>query len=660
MSIRTRLLWVAIPLMLATLLAIHLLSQGLLVQRFDAGDELQLREQASNLALQVDSSINRSLNVLRSTALSDDAYAFVQGRGVDAFSKRNLDRDTVRNQDFNFVLYFDATGHLLHERWVMPDAMDWGTGQPIPNANSLRSEILQRTRELGLLAEHPSALDSSAQLLWTEGVPTVLVSSPVSDNLGMATPLGTVVAGRLLGPRRIELLSRFILGELTILPGADRTAHWQPISGYRFMRLPNAQVGQRELLGDEEQQLDLAFSDSRGTPQLRMRIRQPRLLFLQGQHTVRLFLGIAAGLSLFAIGLTALSLECWVLRRLHRLAGEVSEIGADTPTARLTVFGSDEIGRLGANVNGMLERLTQSEQRDRSILASISDGYFEAALDGRIWQSNPALCELLGRPAEVLHGTPFQALLAEPDDADRLKRLFGGLHSKRSAVLSAPMYCRGGEIRFCEAQLSPILDRSDAITGYRGMVRDISELMAYQSELEDLAYTDALTGLGNRKALQGRLQRLFLEPTDHRRKGALLFIDLDRFKQVNDRFGHAVGDALLMFFSERLRNCLRRCDEPFRLGGDEFTVLLAEACQAQVKDFVRRLQSVLAQPYLIDGKYIDFVTASIGVALHPQDAGCAEGLLKAADRAMYQAKQERNDCCFYSDVVERGVESAVK
>lgn len=650
MSIRTRLLWVAIPLMLSTLLAIHLLSLGLLMQRFDAGDEFQLREQASSLALQVDSFINRSLNVLRSTALSDDAYAFVQGRGVDAFATRDLDNDSVSKKDFNFVLYFDASGHLLHERWVMPGVADWGAGQPIPDANSLHSEILKRTRALGLLAKHPSA-----QLLWVAGVPTVLVSSPVSDSLGAAPPLGTVVAGSLLGPRRIEQLSRFTLGNLTALPATDRQANWQTISGYRFLHLPSVRVGQREVLADAEQQLDLAFSDSRGKPQLRLRIRQPRSLYLQGQRTVQLFLGIAAGLSLFAIGLTALCLEYWVLRRVQRLAGEVERIGADTPATRLSVFGSDEIGRLGANLNGMLERLAQSEQRDRSILASISDGYFEAALDGRIWQSNPALRELLGKSAEALHGTPLQELLAEPDDVERLKRLLGGLRSERSAVLSAPMYCRGGEIRFCEAQLSPILDRSGAITGYRGMVRDISELMAYQSELEEMAYTDTLTGLGNRKALQGRLQRLFLDPAELRRQGALLFIDLDHFKQVNDCFGHAVGDALLMACSERLRRCLRRSDEPFRLGGDEFIVLLVGPRQAQVKNFVQRLLSVLAQPYMIDGQRIDFVSASIGVAFYPKDANGADALLKAADHAMYRAKRERNDCCLYNESTDCGV-----
>lgn len=150
MSIRTRLLWVAIPLMLATLLAIHLLSQGLLMQRFDAGDEFQLREQASNLALQVDSIINRSLNALRSTALSDHAYIFLQGRGVNAFAARDLDNDSVRKQDFNFVLYFDASGHLLHERWVMPGVADWGAGQPTNQSPAFWQDELNSSTKIDL------------------------------------------------------------------------------------------------------------------------------------------------------------------------------------------------------------------------------------------------------------------------------------------------------------------------------------------------------------------------------------------------------------------------------------------------------------------------------------------------------------------------------
>ncbi|MDF3934480.1 sensor domain-containing diguanylate cyclase [Pseudomonas citronellolis] len=645
MSIRVRLLWVAIPLLVATLLAVQLLSRGLLLERFDAGDQFQISEQADNLALQIDSFIIRSLNVLRSTALSADAYAFVQHRNPE-FAAKNLDLDSVRNLDFNFILYFDNQGHLIGERWVMPTDTEWGDGQALPNPHALRTEIIRRSRELGLLVAHHSALETRAQLLSVQGVPTVLVSTPVSDALGQAVPMGNAIAGRLLGPRRVEHLGRFILGTLQVLPAAQDQA-WQPISGSRFLHEPYIHLGERSLVGDSAQRIDLGFSDNRNTPQLRMRILQPRYLYLQGRRAVWLFLGLAAGLSLLAIGLTAWSLEHWVLRRVQRLAGEVAAIGPDTPVPRLSLDGDDEIGRLGADLNAMLERLSLSEQRDRSILAGISDGYFEMDRDCHLGASNPALCELLGRTDQQLQGASLRELLAESGEAGKLEQLLASLDEQRHAVFSAPWHCPEGP-RHCEARLSAIRGSTGEVIGYRALLRDISDLVAYQSELEDLAFSDALTGLANRKALQARLLQLCAEPTRPARSSALLFIDLDNFKQANDRFGHDIGDGLLVAFSERLRRCLRGGDDAFRLGGDEFTVLLGNARQAQAQAFARRLLSVLGQPYVIAGQRIDFVSASIGVALYPQDADSPEELLKAADAAMYRAKRTRNACCFHS------------
>ena len=168
--------------------------------------------------------------------------------------------------------------------------------------------------------------------------------------------------------------------------------------------------------------------------------------------------------------------------------------------------------------------------------------------------------------------------------------------------------------------------------------------MAYQKQLIDLAYRDTLTGLGNRKAFNEQLQHAVV----HSHQVALLYIDLDRFKQVNDRFGHAVGDALLSTVGERLRSSLRQPDQAFRLGGDEFAVLLENAEPEQAEALGSRLLTVLASPYHLGGQLIDFVTPSIGIAFYPLDAGDADALTRAADIAMYQAKQERNRCYRYT------------
>ena len=128
---------------------------------------------------------------------------------------------------------------------------------------------------------------------------------------------------------------------------------------------------------------------------------------------------------------------------------------------------------------------------------------------------------------------------------------------------------------------------------------------------------------------------------------ALLYIDLDRFKQVNDLFGHDVGDALLISISQRLQSSLRQPDHVYRLGGDEFTVLLIGADAESAMKLAERLLSSLGQPFIDEHRVIDFVTPSIGIALFPQHADQAESLIKAADIAMYEAKQQRNRACLY-------------
>ncbi|ERI50730.1 hypothetical protein N878_25050, partial [Pseudomonas sp. EGD-AK9] len=187
-----------------------------------------------------------------------------------------------------------------------------------------------------------------------------------------------------------------------------------------------------------------------------------------------------------------------------------------------------------------------------------------------------------------------------------------------------------------------------ALLGYRGILRDVSERMAYQRHLHDLAYRDPLTGLGNRKAFNEQLQH----DLDQALSGnagplALLFIDLDHFKQVNDQFGHDAGDALLVAIAARLQHGLRQPGKLYRLGGDEFTLLLAGASAEAAQALGERLLASLGAPFDILGERIDFVTPSIGIALCPLHAGEAEALIKAADSAMYLAKRKRNQVVLY-------------
>jgi diguanylate cyclase (GGDEF)-like protein len=194
--------------------------------------------------------------------------------------------------------------------------------------------------------------------------------------------------------------------------------------------------------------------------------------------------------------------------------------------------------------------------------------------------------------------------------------------------------------------------------GYRGTVSDITEEVEAQARIEHLSLHDALTGLPNRNRMQEFLEgKLKARPTTDKPL-LMLSLDLDRFKQVNDCFGHEVGDQVLYEVSRRLRQCLREGDLVARMGGDEFILIVSGiSAQDEVEHLCERLITSIEQPFEIDNHSI-FIGTSIGIAMAPTDAALAEELLRYADIALYEAKGGgRNTWRFYaSDMNERAVE----
>jgi len=181
------------------------------------------------------------------------------------------------------------------------------------------------------------------------------------------------------------------------------------------------------------------------------------------------------------------------------------------------------------------------------------------------------------------------------------------------------------------------------------IVQDISERQEAQARLNYLAFYDTLTGLPNRALLLDRLGQAMLESERFERLVAVMFLDLDRFKLVNDTLGHVAGDLLLKSVAERLSNCVRQGDTVARLGGDEFTVVLANVAHADDVGFVaRKVLNVFTAPFRISGQEL-FVSTSIGITLYPLDDNDPEVLLKNADSAMYHAKDSgRNTFQFFT------------
>ncbi|HBO5449448.1 diguanylate cyclase [Pseudomonas aeruginosa] len=647
MPLRTRLLWLFLPLLAASLGGIWLLSESILLSRFDREDQQRLQEGATVLHNRLDFELKRHLDIVRTYAWWDASYDFIQ-RPNETFEQENLDHEMLDDLGFDFVVFLDDRGHLQLKQWS-PPAPDQRVlfGAPSASDQALLEALQQRAIRLGALDFRGRTDHSLSELLLVDNLPTLLVSVPISNNQGSAPAKGAILAGYFLDRERLANLREQMQADLQPMPNIATDATWKPLRSRSGSTHNQALLSPRRFIGEHVQQVSVQYLSSSGEPQLRFDITKKRLLYIQGEKAINFFLGASLLVALGAFLVGYLALELWVLRRVQRLNREVAEVGRNAHTIRLSDFGNDELGQLAGEMNQMLERLEHSEARDRAILQSMRDGYFEMDVDGVILTVNPALCQLLGQTRETLIGHPYYELLGEDDLARARQPFQRAMQSGAGKTFAIPLQRADGSLGYFEATVSLIHDLQGELRGYRGIVRDVSDQIAYQQQLLEMAYRDPLTGLGNRKAFDEQLGQALLRAGSGGSELALLYLDLDRFKEVNDRFGHDIGDALLRTVAERVRSTLRQPDKAYRLGGDEFAVLLEDSQENNPQRLAERLLAALVQPIALNGERIDFVTPSIGIALYPRHAGDAEGLVRAADSAMYEAKRQRNHYCLY-------------
>jgi len=648
MNLRKRLLWLFIPTLTLTLVAVGALSERLLLSRFDRQDSAQLMSKSRHLQERMEADISRHLDLLRSLAWWDQTRAFIEEPRVD-YIRSNLPAARLANLDLDFMVFFDRQPRIVAQTWraqrlfELPGLLAEG-GKGPRSMTGLRQGILQRSQQLGSLDHAGNVGHALGQVMVVQGVALLLVSSPISDNLGKAPPNGVVVAGQILDQRLLDGFLQDAPGSLRVVQPASDTTGWQELRP-RSSRQGEIRLSPRRLLDAHTQQVELQFFNPLGEAELCLQITQPRLLYQQGRTAVGFFLGLTLLLLVAALLLAYTGLDRWVLRRVRRLNREVAAIGVDSGRQRLSEQGDDELGQLAGELNHMLERLERSEERDKAILDSIQEGYFEIAPGGEILAVNRSLERQLDCSREQLVGHAIEEFL-DADVVERARSLIRESKGERASLI-LPFKCRDGSLRYFETRVSNIEDADGQYVGIRGILRDVSDRVAYQNSLLDMAYRDPLTGLGNRKAFDEHLRTALQQAQRDEAPLALLFIDLDRFKEVNDRFGHDLGDALLTAIAERLRGALRHPDHVYRLGGDEFTLLLGGEDASSAMALAERLLQVLEPAFELNGRRVDFVTPSIGIALYPDHARQPDELIRAADSAMYQAKQGRNQAILY-------------
>jgi diguanylate cyclase (GGDEF)-like protein/PAS domain S-box-containing protein len=305
------------------------------------------------------------------------------------------------------------------------------------------------------------------------------------------------------------------------------------------------------------------------------------------------------------------------------------------------------------------EALRQSEERYRTVLEDIEDGYYEVDIAGNFTFFNDSICQIWGYSKEELMGMNNRQYTDE-ENAKKLFQAFNEVYStgKPAKGFDWQIIRKDGTGRFIEASVSLLKDSSGKQIGFRGITRDVTERKRAEERIQYMATHDSLTGMPNRLMFSQLLNHAIHSAKRYNRQLAVLFLDLDRFKAINDTLGHDAGDLLLQEIATRLKQTLRAVDVAARLGGDEFVILIEELSDlSQVETVTGKILSAVIKPMTLIGEECR-VTASIGVSVFPKDAQDEQSLMKNADMAMYLAKEEgKNNFQFYSeDIQSRSLE----
>ncbi len=395
-------------------------------------------------------------------------------------------------------------------------------------------------------------------------------------------------------------------------------------------------------------------------------------LYIESNHselisrirTFLLFSGIVLVFALLLALLLSNSLQAVVISPIRGLSKTLRNIMRKQDySIRADKQSFDELGDLVDLFNSLLSTieventsLRRSKDRFRKLTALSPVGIFQI--------NNKQHLEYVNQRWRDIHATPdylpsLESWMASihPEDQQRFHEHWHNLVDNQESIsIELRLVRRDNEVIWLQLLTSALHDQHGKLLGYLGAISDISELKEAQLQMETLAFYDPLTGLANRRLFRDRLKSSIAKAQRTKTSVALLFIDMDQFKRINDTLGHDAGDLLLVEVARRLQANMRETDTVSRVGGDEFTILLTDVRSSHdVLLVAEKLLRALAEPIHIHGHTLT-TTVSIGITMTPDDSIDDNILMKNADLAMYRAKElGRNNIQFFSEDLNRKV-----
>ncbi len=570
---------------------------------------------------------------VRDNAHWDDLYQYI-AKPNQAFIDSSFAEATLVNLKVNALFIVNAQGEIVSHKGV-----DYTTGKPWP----IPDVLMQAANNGGVLID-PNKSSINGLFNTPAGICIVSTSDILtSDETGSRR--GTLIMVRLLDQSLIERIEKILVSKLSVT--AFRRDEIISISPLLFKNKTFVKP-----INDKQVAGFVLMDEISGDAKILIQTTSDRKIFEQGQSSLRL-LYWGAVIAAFLLGAFSWLFDKLVLSRLAKLNQSVQRIRTSATTSgRLEVGGDDEINSLAQGVNGMLKRLDEAKQalqQEKELaqvsLSSIADAVITSNMNDCVLYMNAAAERLTGISSENAINKRMQDVfhLMTADKTTKVNSLW--LTNPKSIVDEVLMTRDNGEEFILSKSASPLHDNNNKQFGTVTVLHDVTILRMMSNQLSHQARFDALTGLANRYEFDRKAQLAIDDVQTTALSHCIAFIDLDKFKLVNDSCGHMAGDMFLKQLAKHMQTKLRSADILARLGGDEFALLLMGCNLTKANQIVHDLLlAVQAFRFEYDNKVFK-VGASIGLTeISPHKKLSLSELLATADSACYAAKRDGGNC----------------
>ena len=616
------------------IIIILFLSNSILLGDFAKIEENNIIENMERIHNAMNREVDDINDFVQDYSTWDDTYIFSNNKNEEYISSNFSNFASFKEFKINFMIYIDKEGKV-----ILSKGFNLNADKEELLSEKLEGEIILKVKRL-LIMKDSESIKGVTEI---NNTPTMLISEPIITTNGRKASGGIIIAGRYLDAKQISQIASSVKVNLSVEKysktlGLNKDIKW--VNNVAIENIDkNAAIGYKIL------------PDIENNPYLVIKTNIIREIYKQARKSIIYFVIFIILISLFFLSMALIYLDKMVAKRIMKMNIIIDNI-SDTKdlTMRMKVDGNDEIAFVAAGFNNMLDELGESSDKIEisknkyySLISNMIScfSYNKVIFNNKgipidliILDGNNALYEYIELTREKVIGRKISDFM----DIDKIDiKIFNAFVD----VAMSSGQKKIDEVYFEESGRWFTAASYSIEEGYFAlMFSDITEKKRVEQKNLELANQDMLTGLPNRKMIMENISLTIDKKKNHGGKFAVLFIDLDNFKKVNDSLGHDTGDALIQNVGARFKNVISSTDIVARIGGDEFIILQNNIINsaAEAENLALRIKNILKESFIHRGNEL-YTAASIGISIYPDDGFDISSLMKNSDIAMYEAKK---------------------